>query len=191
MKKQILSKEFRRMQKLAGIITENNNTLNQILDKISDYGLESLDYDEKEYLEKYAGGEKNPKDPYMFDELIDSHKEVLDTLTNTLPEEKEVELEPVPEYFEDSLKNIPPGIKNLFPLKKGDYKKFDTFNRWFHAANNIDPTPNYVAAALGPGAFDIYDQTCAIEVLTYLNHNKFTTPEITTQYLDAITAKYF
>lgn len=58
MKKQILSKEFVYMQKLAGIITESEYiklledqvTIDRILDKISAQGMDSLTDEEKEYL---------------------------------------------------------------------------------------------------------------------------------------------
>ena len=50
-----LNEQFRRMQKLAGILNENElkedqNTIDKILDKISISGIESLTPEEKEYL---------------------------------------------------------------------------------------------------------------------------------------------
>lgn len=48
--------ELLRLQKLAGIISEDINIVNKILDKISDQGIESLKPEEKEYLEKYSKG---------------------------------------------------------------------------------------------------------------------------------------
>ena len=51
--------ELLRLQKLAGIISEDINIVNRILDKISAQGINSLEPEEKEYLEKYSKGEKN------------------------------------------------------------------------------------------------------------------------------------
>lgn len=64
-----MNREFYRMQKLAGIITENQyiklledqDQLNTILDKISDKGMQSLTPLEKKFLDKYSKGEKNTK----------------------------------------------------------------------------------------------------------------------------------
>lgn len=55
--------ELLRLQKLAGIISEDINIVNKILDKISDQGIKSLKPEEKEYLEKYSRGEKNIPEP--------------------------------------------------------------------------------------------------------------------------------
>ena len=65
MNKQILSEEFLRMQKLAGIISksqfkqllENQDIINQILDKISTQGIKSLTPEEKLYLD--TGGKSS------------------------------------------------------------------------------------------------------------------------------------
>ena len=62
-----MSKELLRMQMLAGIITEgqykqlleDEETINRILDKISDKGIGSLEPEEKEYLDRHSKGEKN------------------------------------------------------------------------------------------------------------------------------------
>jgi len=65
MNKQILSEEFLRMQKLAGIISEsqfkqlleNQDIIDQILDKISAQGIKSLTPEEKLYLD--TGGKSS------------------------------------------------------------------------------------------------------------------------------------
>ena len=64
-----MSKQFIYMQKLAGLIDENQykkllediSLVDKILDKISKKGIESLNPKEKEYIDQYSKGE-NPKD---------------------------------------------------------------------------------------------------------------------------------
>ena len=53
MKKQILSEEFKRWQKLAGIITENlqEDYLNSLLEKIFEDGIDSLTPKERQWLD--------------------------------------------------------------------------------------------------------------------------------------------
>ena len=48
-----------RLQQLAGILSEDINVVNRILDKISAQGINSLEPEEREYLERYSRGEKN------------------------------------------------------------------------------------------------------------------------------------
>lgn len=70
-------KEFFRMRMLAGIITEgeykqlleDEETLNRILDKISDQGKDSLTPEEKTYLDKYSKGEKDIETPIYYIKL--------------------------------------------------------------------------------------------------------------------------
>ena len=70
-------KEFFRMRMLAGIITEgeykqlleDEETLNRILDKISDQGKDSLTPEEKTYLDKYSKGEKDIEAPIYYIKL--------------------------------------------------------------------------------------------------------------------------
>lgn len=60
--KLILSEEFRRMQRLAGIITEDTSKeLNKILDKINKKGIESLTPQEKIFLNKYSNSDSQEK----------------------------------------------------------------------------------------------------------------------------------
>jgi len=66
-----MSKEFYRMQMLAGIITEGQykqlledmKVVDRILDKISSQGKDSLTPEEKEYLDKYSKGETDLTEP--------------------------------------------------------------------------------------------------------------------------------
>ena len=70
-------KEIFRMQFLAGVITEsqykqlseNEEILNRILDKISDQGIDSLTPEEKSYLDKYSKGEKDLESPIHYIKL--------------------------------------------------------------------------------------------------------------------------
>ena len=63
-----MDKEIIRMQRLAGVITESQykqlledmDVINNILDKISAKGIESLSPDEKEYLDAYAQEKELP-----------------------------------------------------------------------------------------------------------------------------------
>lgn len=55
MKKQILSEEIKRMQQLAGIIKENDEYYDKILDFYNEVGIEGLSNDEVEYLK--SGGQ--------------------------------------------------------------------------------------------------------------------------------------
>ncbi len=66
-----MNKEFYKMQKLAGLITESQyiklledqTTIDRILDKISAQGIESLTPEEKNYLDKHSKGEKDIPEP--------------------------------------------------------------------------------------------------------------------------------
>ena len=69
MKKQILSEEFRRMQKLAGINESiDENYLNSLLEKIFENGIDSLTSKERQYLDDVSKGvnQKTP-DEYLQD----------------------------------------------------------------------------------------------------------------------------
>jgi len=69
MKKQILSEEFRRMQKLAGINESiNEDYLNSLLEKIFENGIDSLTSKERQYLDDVSKGanQKTP-DEYLQD----------------------------------------------------------------------------------------------------------------------------
>lgn len=66
-----MNKEFLKMQKLAGLITEgkyrqlleNQEIVDRLLDKISDQGIGSLTPEEREYLDRHSRGEKNIPEP--------------------------------------------------------------------------------------------------------------------------------
>jgi hypothetical protein len=72
-----MGKEFLRMQMLAGVITEgqykqlleDEETINRILDKISDQGMDSLTPEEKAYLDKNSKGEKDIEAPIHYIKL--------------------------------------------------------------------------------------------------------------------------
>ena len=70
MKKQLLSEEFKRMQKLAGIIAENiqEDYLNSLLEKIFEEGIDSLTPKERQWLDDKSKGinQKTP-DEYLQD----------------------------------------------------------------------------------------------------------------------------
>jgi len=60
--------EAKRFQKLAGLLKESE-TLDKILDKIADFGLDSLYPDEKKYLDKYSKDDINNSIPQRYGDL--------------------------------------------------------------------------------------------------------------------------
>jgi hypothetical protein len=72
-----MNKEFLRMQKLAGVITEGQfkqllediEVVDRILDKMSDQGKDSLTPEEKAYLDNYSKGKKDLEAPIYYTKL--------------------------------------------------------------------------------------------------------------------------
>jgi hypothetical protein len=84
-----LNKQLLRMQRLAGVITENEfikllenaSIVNNILDKISSKGINSLTPEEKNYLDNYSKGKKDLIEPtsgetktYISDPYVELYK---------------------------------------------------------------------------------------------------------------------
>ena len=179
-------------------INENKDIVDKILDKISQYGINSLTYTEKEYLSKYSKDSKNLKAPYRLTnednlyspETIRYVKSIIDrdfTLSNISPPK----VKPLEAWIKEELENLPDSIKNYFPLKKGDYQKLDTFFEvvWDKIVGG-EEFYSFISTLLGPTAVEQWEQKNAALMLTYLDQNQLTTPEITLQYLDALVDRY-
>jgi len=179
-------------------INENKDIVDKILDKISQYGINSLTYTEKEYLSKYSKDSKNLKAPYRLTnednlyspETIRYVKSIIDrdfTLSNISPPK----VKPLEAWIKEELENLPDSIKNYFPLKKGDYQKLDTFFEvvWDRTTGG-EEFYSFISTLLGPTAVEQWEQKNAALMLTYLDQNQLTTPEITLQYLDALVDRY-
>ncbi len=179
-------------------INENKDIVDKILDKISQYGINSLTYTEKEYLSKYSKDSKNLKAPYRLTnednlyspETIRYVKSIIDrdfTLSNISPPK----VKPLEAWIKEELENLPDSIKNYFPLKKGDYQKLDTFFEvvWDRTTGG-EEFYSFISTLLGSTAVEQWEQKNAALMLTYLDQNQLTTPEITLQYLDALVDRY-
>ena len=189
--------EIRRMQQLAGILNENKDTVDIILDKITQHGMDSLTYAEKEYLNKYSKDDKNLEEPYNLtkSEFLYS-PEVISQVEKLLPSQssnnvKSPKLKPLSIEAQEVIDELPERIKNLFPLKKGDYQKLDTFMEVLtDKITGGEQFYSYISTFLGNTALESWEQNLSALMLSYLNQNKFTTPEITSQYHTALVDRF-
>jgi DNA-binding transcriptional regulator GbsR (MarR family) len=190
--KQLIKEEIRK------VLSENKDIVDKILDKISQYGINSLTYTEKEYLDKYSKDDKDLKAPYSLanEDTLYSPKTISyvkfiiarDFASNNIPSPK---LQPLEEWEKEELENLPGYIKNYFPLKKGDYQKLDTFFEvvWDKITGG-EEFYSFISTLLGPTALIDWEQTVSALMITYLDQNKFITPEITLQYHNTLVDRY-
>ena len=180
-------------------LNEDKNIVDKILDKISKYGMNSLTYIEKEYLDKYAKDSKDLKAPYSLaneetlysPENISYVKSIIsrDFASPSISSPKLNQLETWEK--EELEKKLPDYIKNYFPLRKGDYKKLDEFFEvvWDKIVGG-EEFYSFISTLLGSTALLDWEQNVAALMLTYLDQNKFTTPEITLQYHDTLVSHH-
>jgi hypothetical protein len=176
-------------EEILKVLSEDQGIVDKILDKISQYGINSLTRVEKEYLDNYSKGDKNLKAPYLLsnEDVLYSPK-VISYIESIIDSDYRFDssyspkLEPLPEWEKENLEDLPNYIKNYFPLKKGDYKKLDTFLEVVWDKSVGEEHYPLVSSLLGLTADESWEQTLAASMLIYLNQNKLTTPEITLQY---------
>jgi hypothetical protein len=190
--KQLIKEEIRK------VLNEDKDIIDKILDKISQRGMNSLTYTEKEYLDKYSKDDKNLKAPYSLanedalysPETISNIKSIIakDFASSNISSPK---LKPLETWVKEELETLPDYIKNYFPLKKGDYQKLDTFFEviWDKITGG-EEFYSFISTLLGSTALERWEQDISALMLTYLNQNKFTTPEITLQYHNALVDRY-
>ena len=159
--------------------------------------MNSLTYTEKEYLNKYSKDDKDLEEPYNLTrseslyspETIAQVEKLL--LLRAGNKSSSLQLKPLDSYFQQAIDELPERIKNLFPLKKGDYQKLDIF---MEALNDTitggEQFYSYISTFLGNTAFEDWEQNLSALMLSYLNQNKFTTPEITSQYHTALVDRF-
>jgi len=107
-----MSKEFLKMQKLAGLITENQykqlvedmSVIDRILDKISAQGIDSLTPEEKKYLDT-NGGSPEPEEtieeiPLSYEVKMWIDRQILETRIASSEEEDKWEELQNAEYWE-------------------------------------------------------------------------------------------
>jgi hypothetical protein len=202
-----MNKEFLKMQKLAGLITEsqyvqlieNEELVDSILDKISKSGLNSLTYTEKEYLDKYGKDDPDLREPYFLSkgqhlytpEMISFLEKVL--YGNHIEPNLSLptNLKPLSSDELEGINKLPDTIKNYFPLKKGDYQKLDEF--MVQLTDIITMGEEFyplVSTFLGVTADEMWEQDYAALMLGYLNQGVFTTPEITLQIANSIISDF-
>jgi hypothetical protein len=202
-----VNKEFLKMQKLAGLITEsqytqlieNEELVDRILDKISKSGLNSLTYTEKEYLDKYGKNDPDLREPYFLSkgqhlytpEMISFLEKVLygnHIEPNLL---LPTNLKPLSSDELEGINKLPDTIKNYFPLKKGDYQKLDEFMIQLTDIITMgEESYPLVSTFLGVTADEMWEQNYAALMLGYLNQGVFTTPEITLQIANSIISDF-
>jgi hypothetical protein len=185
-------------EEIHKVLNEDKDIVNKILDKISQYGMDSLTYTEKEYLNKYSKDDKDLKAPYSLanedtlysPETISYVKSIIarDFAISNISSPK---LKPIEGWVKEEIEELPDYIKNFFPLKKGDYQKLDTFFEviWDKITGG-EEFYSFISTLLGPTALLDWEQTVSALMLTYLDQNKFTTPEITLQYHNALVDRY-
>jgi hypothetical protein len=202
-----MNKEFFKMQKLAGVITEgqykqlieNEELVDRILDKISKNGLNSLTYTEKEYLDKFGKNDPNLKEPYFLSKGHNLYTPEMISFMEKILYGNHIEpnlslptnLKPLEPYELEGIDELPDTIKNYFPLKKGDYQKLDEF--MIQVTDIItmgEESYPLVSTFLGVTADEIWEQNYAALMLGYLNQGAFTTPEITLQISDSIISDF-
>jgi len=138
-----MNKEFLKMQKLAGLITEskyrqlleNQEIVDRLLDKISDQGIGSLTPEEREYLDRHSRGEKNIPEPtgptkaYTSDTdlyKIESFPAIQDTSPIELPcDEGDGCDKNDPDVLKLKKLLSNPGIRNAFTKITNDFYKDD------------------------------------------------------------------
>jgi hypothetical protein len=94
-----MSKQFFKMQKLAGLITESQykkllediSVVDRILDKMSTQGKDSLTPEEKAYLDKYSKGEKDLEAPIRYIKLNLPKDINSSEIIDLLPEDEEAD----------------------------------------------------------------------------------------------------
>jgi len=188
--KQLIKEEIHK------ILKEDEDIINKILDKISQRGINSLTHTEKEYLNKYSKDDKDLKAPYSLangdilyaPENLAYMKSIIRKVADT--NISSPKLKPLEEWIKEELKNLPDYIKNYFPLKKGDYQKLDTFFEVVWDKIVGEEHYSFISTFLGHTALLDWEQRISALMLTYLDQNKFTTPEITLQYHDALVEPY-
>lgn len=192
--KQLIKEEIRK------VLNEDEDIINKILDKISQRGINSLTFTEKEYLNKYSKDDKDLKAPYSLanedtlysPETISYVKFIIarDFASNNIPS-LDITLQPLEEWEKEELENLPGYIKNYFPLKKGDYQKLDTFFEvvWDKITGG-EEFYSFISTLLGHTALIDWEKTISALMLTYLDKNEFTTPEITLQYHNTLVDLY-
>lgn len=189
--KQLIKEEIRK------VLNEDQNVVDKILDKISQYGINSLTHTEKEYLDKYSKDSKDLKTPYRLTNEDDLYSpETIRYVKSIIakdfasPNTSPPKVEPLDTWVKKDLENLPDYIKSYFPLKRGDYQKLDTFFEVIWDEITGEEFYSFISTLLGSTALEPWEQTISALMLTYLDQNQLTTPEITLQYHNALVDRY-